>query len=89
MTREEARIIVFNKCKNLEGREAAGLVEALEELGLLKLDNSVAKRKELLVRADNYSGYIGYSPSDPKNLFITAMSRLISEMADEFRKDIK
>lgn len=41
MTREEARKIVFDKCKILEGREARCLVEALEALGLIKFDEAI------------------------------------------------
>jgi hypothetical protein len=38
MTREEARKIVFDKCRNLEGRECQGFVDALEALGLIKFE---------------------------------------------------
>lgn len=45
MTREEARKIVFDKCKFLEGREAGYLVEVLEALGLIKFDEPKIDKK--------------------------------------------
>ena len=47
MTREEARNIVFNKCKQLEGKEAGYLIDALEALGLLKF-NEVSTVKDII-----------------------------------------
>lgn len=38
MTREEARKIVFDKCRQLEGKECEAFVEVLEALGLIKFD---------------------------------------------------
>jgi len=38
MTREDARKIIFENMKSLEGSECQGLVDAIEALGLIKFD---------------------------------------------------
>ena len=62
MTREEARKIVFNKCKTLEGRESEYWIDAIEALGLIKFDEP-PKRKYIFFPSpdageDNLSVYL-------------------------------
>lgn len=52
MTREEARLKVFNTAKSFEGRECLQLVEALEALGLIKFSDNVNNDDQIISDAE-------------------------------------
>lgn len=62
MTREEARKIVFNKCKTLEGRESEYLIDAIEALGLIKFDEPSPIERET-IKLSKFADDIGYMGS--------------------------